>query len=92
MQHPTNVFIDVLDKPARAHIRFVDTGVLTPGRTKQPTPVSFNIILERLYFGFLPASVVPTLAFMVPVLLMAGLAIPWINVHLEKIAIEARKE
>ncbi|KAG7443177.1 uncharacterized protein BT62DRAFT_935517 [Guyanagaster necrorhizus] len=56
MQHPTDVFIDVLDGPARAHIRFVDAGVLTPGRTKQPHPVPFSIVLERLYFGFLPAS------------------------------------
>ncbi|KAK0464716.1 uncharacterized protein EV420DRAFT_1638258 [Desarmillaria tabescens] len=90
--YPTNVFIDVVDEPARAHIRFVDAGVFTPGRTKQPSPVPFSIVLERLYFGLLPASVLPTLVFMGPVLLMAGLAIPWINAYLEKVAVEARKE
>lgn len=35
----------------------------------------FNIILEPLYFGVLPASVVPVLVFLLPVVAVAWLIV-----------------
>ncbi len=50
------------------------------------------MVLEPLYFGILPASVVPTLYFLIPVVLLAAVALPWINAYLEDIALKVRRE
>ncbi|KAK0465854.1 uncharacterized protein EV420DRAFT_1508316 [Desarmillaria tabescens] len=104
---PTDFLIDILDgdsitsakssdPPARlkyARIRLVDTGVLTPGMSvDRPTAVPFTVVLEPLYFGVLPASVIPTLYFLIAVVLLAAVALPWINAYLEDVALKARRE
>ncbi|KAF5385150.1 hypothetical protein D9615_001084 [Tricholomella constricta] len=85
-----------------AHIRLVDTGVLTPtpksytDATKpaeaEPIPVPFILVLEPLYFGVLPPSVLPVLGFIALACVAAGLAVPKILDHLNSIAVQARKE
>ncbi|KAK0479590.1 hypothetical protein IW261DRAFT_1478221 [Armillaria novae-zelandiae] len=104
---PADFLIDILDGdaissakstdlPTRlkyARIRLVDTGVVNPGiSVDRPTAVPFTVILEPLYFGILPASVVPTLYFLIPVVLLAAAALPWINAYLEDYALKARRE
>ncbi|PBK93440.1 hypothetical protein ARMGADRAFT_992133 [Armillaria gallica] len=104
---PADFLIDILDgesissakssdPPTRlkyARIRLVDTGVLTPGiSVDRPAAVPFTVVLEPLYFGILPASVVPTLYFLIPVVLLAAAALPWINAYLEDIALKVRRE
>ncbi|KAG7451813.1 uncharacterized protein BT62DRAFT_880984 [Guyanagaster necrorhizus] len=105
--NPADFLIDILDgdsitsakssdPPTRlkyARIRLVDTGVLTPGKSvDRSTPIPFTVVLEPLYFGVLPASVVPILYFLVPVVLLAALTLPWINAYLESVALKARRE
>ncbi|KAL0952013.1 hypothetical protein HGRIS_008662 [Hohenbuehelia grisea] len=89
-----------------ARIRLVNTGVLTPEAHTDPSqaspspdtqaldnePVPFVLVLEPLHFGVLPGSVVPVLVLLVPILVFAVLAVPRLNVYLEKLAQEARKE
>ncbi|KAK0234237.1 hypothetical protein IW262DRAFT_1291106 [Armillaria fumosa] len=104
---PADFLIDIIDgdaissgkstdPPTRlkyARIRLVDTGVVTPGiSVDRPTAVPFTVILEPLYFGVLPASVVPTLYFLIAVVLLAATALPWINAYLEGYALKARRE
>jgi len=73
-------------------IRLVDTGVRPPSAEVPDTePVKFMVILEPLYFGVLPASVAPILAFLVPLVAFASfVVVPFVNRHLSKIAEEAR--
>ncbi|KAK0185231.1 hypothetical protein F5146DRAFT_1166817 [Armillaria mellea] len=84
------------DPPTRlkyARIRLVDTGVVTPGiSVDRPATVPFIVVLEPLYFGILPATVVPTLYFLIPVVLLAAATLPWVNAYLEDIALKARRE
>ncbi|KII94249.1 hypothetical protein PLICRDRAFT_50230 [Plicaturopsis crispa FD-325 SS-3] len=77
-----------------ARIRAVDIGVLTPSSTPSPPVgrVPFIILLEPLYLGILPASVLPTLLFLVPLALLAGLGVPWIYAYLERVADRAISE
>ncbi|KAI0964556.1 hypothetical protein AcW1_001348 [Taiwanofungus camphoratus] len=84
-----------------ARIRVVDTGVRTPAvvasalypQANAVEPVPFNLLLEPLYFGVLPASVAPIVLFLIPVILFAGLVLaPFVNRHLRAIAQEARSE
>jgi hypothetical protein len=84
-----------------ARVRVVDTGIRTPtaeykahilkGPIK-PTPVPFMLILEPLYFGIVPATVVPTVGLLVIVAIVAGLALPIVNRYLQSIAAQVRKE
>ncbi|KAI0094990.1 hypothetical protein BDY19DRAFT_915772 [Irpex rosettiformis] len=75
-------------------IRFVDTGVRVPSKrniTVEATP--FMILLEPLYFTVLPALVVPTLLFLLPVVLVASFVIaPRIHSCLRAIAEDVRLE
>jgi hypothetical protein len=79
-------------------IRAVDTGVLTPSleQTKSsalsPLSVPFMLTLEPLYLGVVPASVLPTLALLVPVIICAVLLVPFINRYLDGVAINARRQ
>lgn len=82
-----------------ARIRAINTGVLTPSPLR-PTGatntsgsiVPFILILEPLYLGILPASVAPTIFFLIPVVALAVLAIPKANTLLSEFASLARKE
>ncbi|GLB43550.1 hypothetical protein LshimejAT787_1400620 [Lyophyllum shimeji] len=80
-----------------ARIRAVNTGVLTPTPESQtkpavPVPIPFILVLERLYFGVLPPSIIPVLAFIVFACLAAVWVVPKIVKHLEGIAMQAEKE
>ncbi|KAH7924473.1 hypothetical protein BV22DRAFT_1066690 [Leucogyrophana mollusca] len=80
-----------------ARIRVVDAGVLTPGpHLKSPEfavePVPFILILEQLYLGILPASLLPTVCFLVPVLLAAAMTVPYITRYLDGFVRQAREE
>ncbi|KAG6911292.1 hypothetical protein DXG01_002131 [Tephrocybe rancida] len=81
-----------------ARIRLVDMGVLTPypshaaSAKPTPIPVPFILVIEPLYFGVLPPSVVPVLGYIVLVCLSAWMFVPTIIRYLNKLAEEARKE
>ncbi|EED80347.1 predicted protein [Postia placenta Mad-698-R] len=76
-----------------AHIRLVDTGVRPPAAAAPAEPVPFVVLLEPLYFGVVPASVVPIIAFLVPVVLCAAWVVaPFVNAQLARVADQARKE
>ncbi|KAG2153537.1 uncharacterized protein EDB93DRAFT_222600 [Suillus bovinus] len=80
-----------------ARIRVVDTGIRTPtGTPDLPMPaaqaISFIVVLEQLYLGVIPASLLPTVCFLIPVLSCAALATPWILAYLDHFIKEARKE
>jgi hypothetical protein len=80
-----------------ARIRLVDTGIRTPlphnqHKIIESAPVPFIVILEPLYFGVLPATVIPTLFFLVPVLAVAALAVPLINTYLADLARQGRRD
>jgi len=84
-----------------ARVRVVDIGIRTPtaeykalllqGSIK-PTPVPFILILEPLYFGILPATLLPTVGLLILVAIVAGLALPMVNRHLQVIAAQVREE
>lgn len=86
-----------------ARIRVVDTGVPTPQIHPDDTdsrlsnlvevePVPFILILEHLYWGVLPASLLPTICFLLPVLLAAAMAIPPITAYLDPFVRQARED
>ncbi|KAH9830460.1 uncharacterized protein C8Q71DRAFT_366915 [Rhodofomes roseus] len=81
-----------------ARIRVVDAGVRVPtadGSRERvtPEPVPFIVILEPLYFGMLPASVAPTVAFLVIVIIIAAFGIvPPVQRYLGRVADEVRQE
>lgn len=76
-----------------ARIRLVDTGVRPPAAAAPAEPVPFAVLLEPLYFGVVPASVVPIVAFLVPVVLCAAWVVaPFVNAQLARVADQARKE
>ncbi|KAG6820661.1 hypothetical protein H0H93_013512 [Arthromyces matolae] len=83
-----------------ARIRAVDIGVLTPypgstssgSTTSQPSPVPFILIVEPLYFGFLPPTVVPVLWYIVVVVIIACIGLPPLIKYLDGLASQARKE
>ncbi|KAH9885441.1 hypothetical protein C8Q73DRAFT_795858 [Cubamyces lactineus] len=66
-----------------ARIRVVHSGVFTPSpenvkRTVEPVP--FIVLVEPLYLGVLPASLVPTLTFLLAVVAVAGFVVlPRVN-------------
>lgn len=100
---PEDVRGSDISVPARsrqmyARVRVVDAGVRTPiadgsHEHATPEPVPFILILEPLYFGVLPASVLPTVAFLgVIVLITACRVVPSAQRYLCAIADEVRKE
>jgi len=74
-----------------AHIRVVGEadGISTSEHTQH---IAFNIILEPLIMGVLPASVQPIVLTLVFVVSVAALIVPWINRYLERLADKARAE
>jgi len=77
-----------------AKIRLIDTGVPTPSSHPPPIQtVAFLAILEPLYFGLIPQSLVPTVLFLIPVILLSGFFVfPKILAYLEGVVEVARKE
>ncbi|KAG0703627.1 hypothetical protein DFH29DRAFT_1068455 [Suillus ampliporus] len=81
-----------------ARIRVVDTGIRTPtpdlnaSAAQAVEPIPFILILEQLYLGVLPASLLPTVCFLIPVLSCAALATPWIIGYLDRFIQQARQE
>jgi hypothetical protein len=78
-----------------ARIRVVHTAVLTPtvsSAAPQREPIAFKVILEHLYLGFLPASVLPVVLFLLPVISLAFLAVSHIYRHMTVVARRAQGE
>lgn len=89
-----------------ARIRPVNTGVLAPwaqraismNQTRSQAmkdygKVEFITILEPLRFGGVPETLLPTIAFLIPLVLIAGFIVfPGIHVYITGIARDARAE
>ncbi|KAI6133689.1 hypothetical protein EDD17DRAFT_1566012 [Pisolithus thermaeus] len=85
-----------------ARIRVVDAGVPTPQiQLDRPNlhlsdrvvePVHFILILEQLYGGVLPASQLPTICFLISVLLAAAMAVPRLLAYLDPFVLQARED
>ena len=75
-----------------ARIRVVDTGVFPPSYVDQHSPiVPFTLILEPLYLNAVPASVVPVLIFLFPVVAIAWIVIaPRVYRYLSNVAKDIR--
>ena len=87
-----------------ARIRPINTGVLAPWAQRAMAlnqnlsramryygKVEFITILEPLRFGGIPETLLPTIAFLVPLILVAGFVVfPNVHGHLARIAREAR--
>ena len=55
--------------------------------------VEFITVLEPLRFGGIPETLLPTIAFLVPLVLAAGFVVfPAVHAYIERIAHEARAE
>ncbi|RDB29446.1 hypothetical protein Hypma_016085 [Hypsizygus marmoreus] len=82
-------------------IRVVNTGVPTPAppshhnpihdRLASP-PVPIILILEPLYFGVLPPTVIPVLLYLVLAIVIGALLVPIFNGYLEDVAVQVKKE
>ncbi|KAF9068761.1 hypothetical protein BDP27DRAFT_1448144 [Rhodocollybia butyracea] len=76
-----------------ARIRVVDTGVISPmSGLLEVRPVSFIVTVEPLYLGLIPASLIPFLWTLIPVVLVAALMVPYIHTYLQKVAERAKSE
>ena len=77
-----------------ARIRLVDTGIRAPSSGSAPNPpVPFIVRLEPLYLGILPASVLPVLLFLLPVVAFAALVMaPRIHRYLAAVAGDAKRD
>ncbi|KAI0814851.1 hypothetical protein BC629DRAFT_1467463 [Irpex lacteus] len=75
-------------------VRLVDAGVRVSSKINSTTEATpFMIILEPLYFTVLPASVIPTLLFLLPVVLVTSVfVVPRIHRFLRTIADGIRSE
>ena len=55
--------------------------------------VEFITILEPLHYGGIPETLLPTIAFLVPLVLVAGCVVfPRVHAYVARIACEARAE
>ncbi|KAI0041403.1 hypothetical protein FA95DRAFT_1611046 [Auriscalpium vulgare] len=75
-----------------ARIRLVDTGVRPPSAVASPSPVPFIIIVEPLYLNVLPASVLPVVLFLLPLIGAAAMLVPVANRFLGEVATHATAE
>ncbi|KAF5368845.1 hypothetical protein D9758_002952 [Tetrapyrgos nigripes] len=74
-----------------ARIRLVDTGVRTPMQHSFPPPptiarVPFMVIVEPLYLGVIPASVLPVGTVLAPLLAVLFFVVPRVNSYIEGLA------
>ena len=77
-----------------ARIRAVSTGLRRPSPNQDRVdPVEFILLLEPLYLGAVPASVVPIIFFILVLGFIAWVLVaPFVNGYLEYIADQARAE
>ena len=89
-----------------ARVRPINAGVLAPWVQRAMTlnqtrsqamkdfgKVEFITILEPLRFGGIPETLLPTIAFLIPLVLIAGLVVfPRIHAYIARIAGEVRAE
>ncbi|KAI0370030.1 hypothetical protein BV20DRAFT_995650 [Pilatotrama ljubarskyi] len=79
-----------------ARIRVIHQGVLTPSRSNQNRtvkPVPFEVIVEPLYLGVIPASLVPTLVFLLVLVgVTAFVVLPRIQAYVFAVASQVRSE
>ena len=77
-----------------ARIRAVSTGLRRPSPNQDRVdPVEFILLLEPLYLGAVPASVVPIIFFILVLVFIAWVLVaPFVNGYLEYIADQARAE
>lgn len=77
-----------------ARIRVVGTGVRAPSSVHLgPLEVPFTLLVEPLYLGVLPASVLSVLGLLLPVVIVAGFFVmPRALRYIEQIAKDVRKE
>ncbi|KAF9225260.1 hypothetical protein BS17DRAFT_586992 [Gyrodon lividus] len=54
--------------------------------------VPFIVILEPLYLGLLPASLLLTVGFLIPILLVAAMSVPWVIAYLDTFVRQARED
>ncbi|KIL00833.1 hypothetical protein PAXRUDRAFT_821293 [Paxillus rubicundulus Ve08.2h10] len=54
--------------------------------------VPFIVILEPLYLGVLPASLLPTVCFLIPILLVAAMSVPFAIAYLDIFVRQARED
>jgi hypothetical protein len=82
------------DIPMRvyAHVTAVSTGVRPDCGSCVPGPVPFHLILEPLVLGMIPASLVPLVAFLAVIGLLAWIAFRYIWVHIKGVGTEAKQE
>lgn len=79
-------------------IRAKSKGILTPSfqsrgsQAPEPSIVQFHVILERLHFGFLPETLIPTICLLLIVLPFASFLVPFVHARLAKVAEKARLE
>lgn len=96
----------VVSQPRReyARVRVVDTGVVTPNpsafRFPAPQenihtgqrPIPFILLVEPLYLGILPSSIIPLLCYILLVLVFATFTVPKIECLFRQVANLAAKE
>jgi len=89
-----------------ARIKPINTGILAPWAQRAIAlnqsrsqamrdygKVEFITILEPLRFGGIPETLLPTIAFLVPLVLVAGFVVfPNIHAYIARVAREARAE
>ena len=54
--------------------------------------VPFIVILEPTYLGVLPATLLPTVGFLVPIVLAAAWFVPWATAYFEPFVRQARED
>ncbi|KAJ3739779.1 hypothetical protein DFH05DRAFT_1406710 [Lentinula detonsa] len=76
-----------------ARIRVLDTGVISPlSGVTEVRPVPFIVTLEPLYLGVIPASIIPFLWTLLPVLVISAFLVPYANAYLQSVAADAKRE
>ncbi|TFK65449.1 hypothetical protein BDN72DRAFT_900677 [Pluteus cervinus] len=79
-----------------ARIRAVNNSIFTPGVTIPAEALTgeipFILVLEPLYFGFLPASINGCIQFLFPIVFCVSLAIPRIIAFFRDAVADARKD
>lgn len=84
-----------LTRVKHARIRLVDTGVRNPTLSADPELnglVPFIVILEPLLLNVLPATVLPTVLFLIPTLAVSLILLPHLFQYLSNIAFKAQAE
>ncbi|KAI0275377.1 hypothetical protein BC834DRAFT_965762 [Gloeopeniophorella convolvens] len=94
--HPADIALNVHPTSSRhllARVRVTNEGVRAPGDTRPPQAVPLVVVLEPLLLGVLPASVLPVLLFLLPVLGVAGtVVLPRVQKMVGRLTQEARRE